>query len=214
MMRDQLSPLDRLLVGINNQLDRLHSPKQTSPVESPANQVTDKLLSAEDRQHITGLMRINHTGEVCAQALYQGQALMARTAATRTLLLDSADEEYAHLCWCADRLQQLHAKPSYLNPLFYAGSFTMGAAIATFGDKVSLGFIAATEELVGEHLQSHREQIQDTDPKSQAILTQIHTDELEHAHKARLAGGWYFPPLIKSIMRNLSIIMVRTTYHI
>lgn len=213
-MRTKYSHLDKLLININHHLDRFNVSIEHSPVVSPASNILDSKLLPAEKKHIAGLMRINHTGEVCAQALYQGQAVIARTDSTRALLLDSADEEYNHLSWCAERLQQLDAKPSYLNPLFYAGSFAMGFTVASLGDKISLGFIAATEELVGEHLASHRQEIRDTDPKSHAILTQMHTDELNHAHKARLAGGWYFPPLIKNIMRKLSIIMIKTTYHL
>jgi ubiquinone biosynthesis monooxygenase Coq7 len=213
-MRRHFSPLDRLLIGINHQLDRLHAPKPVIAADSPAHAIADVELSAAQQQHHAGLMRIDHTGEVCAQALYQGQAFTARSAATRTLLLDSAAEEYSHLCWCEQRLQQLDAKPSLLNPLFYAGSFAMGAAVGTLGDKISLGFIAATEELVGEHLQSHLQQMQDSDPKSQAVLQQMHTDELTHAHKARLAGGWYFPPFIKNVMLTLSKVMVYSSYRV
>lgn len=212
-MQRHHSLFDKLFIGINDQLDRHHLSMKPSPACSPASAIIDIKLPPDDKKKIIGLMRINHTGEVCAQALYKGQALAARSHGTRTLLLDSANEEYDHLCWCAERLQQLDAKPSHLNPLFYAGSFATGLAIATLGDKISLGFIAATEELVGEHLQSHCQQIQDKDPKSQAILTQMHTDEMSHAHKARLAGGWYFPPVIKTIMRKLSLVMVKTTYH-
>lgn len=223
-MTRHYSRFDQTLINFNKALDRisllridaisgvaLSSPTQTYPA-SPAQTVDDVSLSPTQQQHHAGLMRIDHTGEVCAQALYLGQALTARKPATRNLLLDSATEEYAHLCWCAERLQQLEAKPSLLNPLFYAGSLTLGASVGLLGDGASLGFIAATEELVGEHLQDHLRQIADQDPKSRAVLTQMHTDELSHAHKARVAGGWYFPPLVKKFMRALSKIMVITTY--
>ncbi len=213
-MDKHFSTLDQLLIRINKKLDFFRTPNKVHTADSPANKVDDVELSADQKQHHAGLMRIDHTGEVCAQALYQGQLLTARSTATRKLLLDSSFEEYSHLCWCAERLEQLEAKPSYLNPLFYAGSFTIGATIGILGDKASLGFIAATEELVGEHLQSHIQQISENDPKSKAILSQMHTDELTHAHKARLAGGWYSPPFIKNFMRQLSKVMTYTTYRI
>jgi len=159
-------------------------------------------------------MRVNHTGEVCAQALYQGQALVARSESTRAKLLDAAQEEADHLAWCEARLGELEATPSKLNPLFYAASFALGAATAMAGDKVSLGFVHATEERVASHLRAHLKALPGEDRKSQLILQQMLSDEERHGEEALSHGGQEFPRPVKDVMTLASQIMTRTTYWI
>jgi len=159
-------------------------------------------------------MRVNHTGEVCAQALYRGQALAARSDETREKLLGAALEEADHLAWCEARLTELDAEPSRLNPLFYAASFAMGAATAMAGDKVSLGFVHATEERVASHLRSHLKALPGEDRKSQLILQQMLNDEERHGAEALEHGGEEFPRPVKDVMTLASQLMTRTTYWI
>ena len=157
-------------------------------------------------------MRINHTGEVCAQALYEGQALLARSSKTRDKLLSAAKEEADHLAWCEVRLQELNAKPSRLNPIFYAASFGLGAITATAGDKVSLGFVHATEERVARHLRGHLKTLPQQDRKSRLILQQMLADEERHGSEALSNGGEEFPKRIKNVMTLASKVMTKTTY--
>ena len=171
-------------------------------------------LSTREREHAAGLMRVNHAGEVCAQALYQGQALAARSDETREKLLSAAREEADHLAWCKARLAELDAEPSRLNPLFYAASFTLGAATAVAGDKVSLGFVHATEERVASHLRAHLKALPGEDRKSQLILQQMLNDEERHGAEALKHGGEEFPRPLKDLMTLASKLMTRTTYWI
>ncbi len=181
---------------------------------SPAVGHEEPTLSAREREHAAGLMRVNHTGEVCAQALYQGQALSARSEETRAKLLGAAQEEADHLAWCEARLAELDAEPSRLNPLFYAASFALGAATAMAGDKVSLGFVHATEERVASHLRAHLSALPGEDRKSQLILQQMLNDEERHGAEALEHGGEEFPRPVKDVMTLASQLMTRTTYWI
>ena len=181
---------------------------------SPATGHEEPELSPRERAHAAGLMRVNHTGEVCAQALYQGQALVARADDTRQNLLSAAQEEADHLAWCEARLDELDAAPSRLNPLFYAASFALGAATALAGDKVSLGFVHATEERVAYHLRSHLRALPGEDRKSQLILQQMLDDEERHGEEALAHGGEEFPRPVKDVMSLASQVMTRTTYWI
>ena len=216
--RRGLSGLDHLLSRVDQQLRRFageHSGSPQNPVRpSPAHGHDEPTLSGREREHAAGLMRVNHTGEVCAQALYQGQAMMARSGDTREKLLDAAQEEADHLAWCETRLQELDAEPSKLNPLFYAASFALGAATAMVGDKVSLGFVHATEERVAKHLRDHLKALPGEDRKSQLILQQMLTDEERHGEEALEHGGEEFPRPIKDVMSLASQVMTRTTYWI
>ncbi len=159
-------------------------------------------------------MRINHTGEVCAQALYEGQALIAHKPEVRELLLDAAREETDHLAWCQTRLHELEARPSVLNPLFYAASWMLGVVTATLGDRTSLGFVEATEEQVSAHLSDHLASLPESDQRSRAIVSAMRTDETAHGEKALRAGGVSFPKFTRSIMRLVSRVMTATTYRI
>jgi ubiquinone biosynthesis monooxygenase Coq7 len=167
---------------------------------------------ASERAHIAGLMRINHTGEVCAQALYQGQATTARLPDVREAMEASAREEEDHLAWCEQRINELGGHPSRFNPIFYALSFSLGAAAGLAGDRWSLGFVAETEHQVVRHLESHLDRIPPADEQSRRIIAQMRADELKHAVTAEEAGGAQLPPPVKNAMTLMSEVMKFTTY--
>ena len=181
---------------------------------SPGVNLEEIELSEEVRRDIAGMMRVNHTGEVCAQALYDGQAFVADETETRESLTKAAQEEQDHLAWCYERLNQLSAAPSVLNPFFYLSSFAIGVVAGKFGDKLSLGFVEATEAQVVKHLEEHLDRIPEGDLKSRAILTQMVEDEARHGDHAIEMGGQEFPEFIKKGMSLLSKIMTETTYRI
>lgn len=183
---------------------------QTSPAESRESAELDE----SQRRKVAGLMRINHTGEVCAQALYQGQALTAKLTDVRGEMEKAAREEIDHLVWCEQRLKQLDSRTSLLNPLFYAASFSIGAAAGLAGDRWSLGFVAATEDQVCKHLEDHLQKIPETDTKSRAILEQMLEDEAKHGTRALEAGGTPFSSGMKALMSGISRAMTKTTYYI
>ena len=216
--RRSLTRLDYLLSRVDQRLRQFAgeaSRSIQSPARpSPATGHDEPALSAREREHAAGLMRVNHTGEVCAQALYQGQAMMARSRDTREKLLGAAQEEADHLVWCETRLQELDAEPSKLNPLFYAASYALGAATAMVGDKVSLGFVHATEERVANHLRAHLKALPGEDRKSQLILQEMLADEERHGEEALEHGGEEFPRPVKDAMSLASQVMTRTTYWI
>ncbi|MNF54429.1 2-nonaprenyl-3-methyl-6-methoxy-1,4-benzoquinol hydroxylase [compost metagenome] len=208
------SPADRLLLQADAALRTL-LPFTGQPFRaSPAEGQPDAELKAEDARHIAGLMRINHTGEVCAQALYQGQALTAKLPEVRAAMEHAADEEIDHLAWCEQRIRELGSRPSVLNPIFYGLSFGVGAVAGLISDRVSLGFVAATEDQVCQHLDEHLEQLPEEDAKSRAILEQMRTDEEQHATSAIEAGGLRFPAPVKFGMTLLSKVMTKSTYRI
>ncbi|WNF47409.1 2-polyprenyl-3-methyl-6-methoxy-1,4-benzoquinone monooxygenase [Pseudomonas sp. SG20056] len=208
------SPVDRLLLQADAALRTLlpFSGQPTRP--SPAIVQPEAELDERQAQHVAGLMRINHTGEVCAQALYQGQALTAKLPQVREAMEHAADEEIDHLAWCEQRIRQLGSQPSILNPLFYGLSFGVGAAAGLISDKVSLGFVAATEDQVVKHLDEHLQQIPLEDQKSRAILEQMRVDEEQHACNALDAGGLRFPAPVKFGMSLLAKVMTSTTYRV
>ena len=204
---------DAFILHVDNALRTLTGQKPAVR-PSPAQESPHADLSQEEARHAAGLMRINHTGEICAQALYEGQALTARDAQTRSHLLDAAQEEADHLAWCEERLEELDARPSVLNPAFYAASFAMGAATGLIGDRVSLGFVEATEHQVSEHLEDHLERLPEQDARSRAIVEVMREEEERHGADALLAGGVEFPLPIKQAMRLLSRVMTETTYRV
>jgi len=157
-------------------------------------------------------MRVNHAGEIAAQGLYHGQALVARTPATRELLEKSARQETDHLAWCEQRLRELDSRPSFLNPLWYAGSFAIGALAAAVNDRTSLSFVAETERQVESHLTDHLARLPDADIASRAILEQMRRDEIEHGRVATEAGGDVLPAPIRTLMRGTSRIMTTASY--
>jgi len=208
-----LSPLDRLLIGCERALEAIAgSPQPQRP--SPAAGIAEAELDDTERNHAAGLMRINHTGEVCAQALYFGQAALARDADNRQHLLHAAVEETDHLAWCAQRLQQLDSRPSLLNPLWYAGSYAIGAAAAMAGDPVSLGFVVETERQVEAHLAEHLEKLPTQDGRSRAVLMQMQLDEIRHAEAARRRGGIDLPFPLPQLMHFSSLVMKTVAYRV
>lgn len=212
--RRNLSFIDKLIVNGDQALRTLIPTAATASRPNPADDKSadEKPLSTDESNHIAGLMRINHTGEVCAQALYQGQALTAKLPTVKKEMEQAAQEEIDHLVWCEERLSQLGSKTSILNPLFYAASFSVGALAGLAGDKWSLGFVAATEDQVCEHLEHHLKEIPENDSQSRAILEQMLIDEKAHGTKALEAGGQVFPQQVKKFMSGLSKIMTKTTY--
>ena len=171
-------------------------------------------LSEAEKRDSAALMRVNHAGEIAAQALYHGQALVARSAATRALLLKAAHEESDHLAWCETRLKELDSRPSLLNPLWYAGSFAIGAAAALLGDRMSLGFVVETERQVEGHLDEHLARLPQDDTRSRAILQTMRTDEIAHGVSAKAAGGAELPSPVRFLMRNTARLMTSTAYWI
>ena len=205
---------DRCLVQFDQALRSCVPGSSNARRISPAAATEESNLNPTDRQHAAGLMRINHTGEVCAQALYQGQAATAKLNDVRQSMEAAAAEEIDHLAWCEERLEQLDSRPSILNPLWYALSYGVGAAAGLAGDKWSLGFVAETEDQVCEHLGEHLEQLPENDNKSRAILKTMIADEKHHEESAREAGGADLPAPIKQAMTVMSEVMKKTTYHI
>ena len=208
------SPADRLLLQADAALHTL-LPFSGQPYRpSPAVTEPEAELDADDARHVAGLMRINHTGEVCAQALYQGQALTAKLPEVRQAMEKAAEEEIDHLAWCEQRIRELGSRPSLLNPLFYGMSFGIGALAGLISDRVSLGFVAATEQQVCKHLDEHLAQLPAEDRKSRAILEQMREDEQQHAENALEAGGLRFPAPVRFGMTLLSKVMTKSTYRI
>ncbi len=209
----RLSLLDRFITEADSVLRTVsgaggHSAGRTSPADGHS----DTELSEEERKHVAGLMRVNHTGEVCAQALYQGQALTARLPTVKDEMEQAAAEEIDHLVWCEERLGELGSHTSRLNPVWYGLSFALGAVAGAVGDEVSLGFVAATEERVCNHLREHLKQLPAEDHKSQLILQQMLEDEERHGHNALEAGGTDFPEPVKDAMSAVSQLMTRSSY--
>jgi len=214
MRERRLSMLDRLIGEADSVLRTLGNRGHQAERPSPAEGHSEGELDSEQRKHIAGLMRVNHTGEVCAQALYQGQALTARLPQVREEMQQSAQEEIDHLLWCEERLDQLDSHTSVLNPAWYGLSFALGAAAGAIGDKWSLGFVAATEERVCNHLRDHLQSLPEEDRKSQLILQQMLEDEQHHGEKAMEAGGADLPRPLKDAMTAVSQVMTKSSYRI
>ncbi|QMT58679.1 2-polyprenyl-3-methyl-6-methoxy-1,4-benzoquinone monooxygenase [Legionella sp. PC997] len=210
-----MSILETLIAEVDNALRTLFPPAQrinTRP--SPAESFTDIDLSIKEKKHVAGLMRVNHAGEVCAQALYQGQALTAHLTHIKKQMSDAAAEEIDHLAWCEVRLAELGSKPSILNPFWYAGSILLGAFAGFAGDKVSLGFVAETERQVSDHLRCHLQKLPPKDKKSHAILVKMKEDEERHAASALNAGAIELPYMVKQLMRVVSKLMTKSSYYV
>ena len=213
VMQDrQLSPLDRLLAGANNALRTIAAPTGRAARKSPAVGIAETDLTDREKSHAAGLMRVNHAGEVAAQGLYQGHAAVARDPDVGEQMQHAADEEFDHLAWCEQRLTELNSVPSRLSPLWYAGSFAIGAASGVLGDRWSLGFIAETEKQVCEHLESHLDKLPDDDAKSRAIVSQMRDEEREHGDNAIDAGAAQLPEPIQRLMQLTAKVMTRTAY--
>jgi ubiquinone biosynthesis monooxygenase Coq7 len=187
---------------------------RSQPDPDPSSSGAAPVLTDADRREAAALMRVNHAGEIAAQALYHGQALASRSECTRDLLLRAANEEADHLAWCATRLQELGSRPSLLNPLWYCGSFALGALAATAGDKMSLGFVVETERQVEGHLDEHLARLPAGDTRSRAILQTMRTDEIVHGQAAKAAGAAELPLPVRTLMRHAARIMTTAAYWI
>jgi ubiquinone biosynthesis monooxygenase Coq7 len=202
--------LDALIIPLDRALRTLFAPASSvRPV--PGEQLDQPELEADARAESAALMRVNHTGEICAQALYEGQMLVARDARVRDLLQRAAREETEHLAWTEGRLTELGARKSVLNPVFYAGSFALGAGAGLLGDRWSLGFLVETERQVEQHLDAHLQRLPAPDLKSRAIVEQMRTDETGHALAAQREGGAELPLPVRIAMRFASRIMTGTS---
>lgn len=214
-MKDRhLSSLDRLIGRLDEALHTVLGPASKPARASPAARVNETELPASARELSGRLMRVNHVGEICAQALYQGQAATARLAEVRGKMEQAAHEENDHLAWTEQRIHELDSHTSYLNPLWYAGSFVIGAVAGVTGDKWSLGFVAETEKQVVRHLETHLQRLPSEDRKSRAILEQMRVDESRHATAALESGGANLPEPVRRLMRYASKIMTGTAYWI
>jgi 3-demethoxyubiquinol 3-hydroxylase len=206
------TPVDRLLMRLHQALSGVAPPAGDDARPNPAAGLEDPVLDAEARRHAAGLMRVNHAGEVAAQALYQGHALVARSPEIREHMLQAAAEERSHLAWCEDRLRELDSHPSRLDPLWYAGSFAIGTIAGLAGDRWSLGFVEETEKQVAEHLSGHLEKLPEDDARSRAIVEAMRADEERHGAEAVAAGAHPLPRPVRELMRAVARVMTRSAY--
>ena len=205
--------LDKLITVFDNSLRTiLAAPQASRP--NPAKKAEEAALSETEKRDVVGLMRVNHVGEVCAQALYQGQALTAKNPVVRAELEQAARDENDHLAWCESRINELGGRKSVLNPFWYSASFVMGAVAGALGDKWNLGFLAETEQQVEAHLDEHLDQLPEQDQKSRAIVQQMKEDESRHAQTAIAHGGVPLPLPVKAAMKLASRVMKRTAYYL
>jgi ubiquinone biosynthesis monooxygenase Coq7 len=207
------TPLDRLLIDAQNALGTVFGSPHAERA-NPGNDEAELVLDDAERRHAAGLMRINHVGEVCAQALYVGQAAVARDPITTADLLAAAAEETDHLAWCAERLRELDSRPSLLNPVWYAGSYAIGLAAGLRGDGWNLGFVVETERQVEAHLDEHLQTLPAADARSRAILETMKADEARHADHAEAQGARKLPPPIPTFMAMASNLMKAIAYRI
>ncbi|MGH8494680.1 MAG: 2-polyprenyl-3-methyl-6-methoxy-1,4-benzoquinone monooxygenase [Gammaproteobacteria bacterium] len=212
MLPRRQSLVDRLIIGVDRALKSYLGGAPAPGRPNPAAALESDRLAARERRHAAGLMRVNHAGEVAAQALYRGQAVAAGRRAVREAMDRSAAEEGDHLAWCEQRLTELGGRTSLLNPLWYAGSFAIGALAGLTGDRWSLGFVAETERQVVAHLQDHLGRLPDSDARSRAIVRQMQRDEANHGHRATRAGGAVLPAPVRAAMRLSSKLMTRSSY--
>jgi len=212
----RLSPLDRLLSLAGRALaDATTTPVATRPVPGPAPRAAPDAgppMDEASRRHVAGLMRVNHVGEVCAQALYEGHALTVRDDRLSSFFMAAAEEERDHLAWTRQRLRELSAPPSVLIPVWYLGSLSLGSLAGLAGGRWALGFMAETERQVEAHLQSHLERLPESDSRSRAIIEQMKKDETRHGEEALLQGGARIPKPIAGLMRFTSRIMTTVAY--
>lgn len=209
----QQSFIDKLITVLDNGAKTVLTPAVASR-PSPAEALPEGELSAAQKAEVVRLMRVNHCGEICAQALYTGQSLFTRDDTIAEHLKEAAAEEIDHLAWTALRLRELGGKQSYLNPLWYGGAFTIGAVAGLVSDKVSLGFVAETEKQVSKHLKSHLDKLPDADRKSRAVVEQMNIDEQQHAANAVELGGVELPDPAKKLMRCFGKVMTKISYHL
>ena len=205
-------PLDSVIAAADRALRAVFAPAQATRAVPGSGAAPHQPLPEPERRESAALMRVNHAGELAAQALYHGQALVARSEATRAMLLSAARSESDHLAWCETRLKELAARPSLLNPLWYAGSFAIGAAAGLMGDRRSLGFVAETERQVEGHLDEHLGRLPASDARSRAILETMRAEEIAHGATATAAGGRSLPAPLPALMRHTARVMTRTSY--
>jgi ubiquinone biosynthesis monooxygenase Coq7 len=207
-------PIDGFII----EFDRaLRSIVGATPMRRPvpdSSAMSETELSAEEKKHAAGLMRVNHVGEVCAQALYQSQKLHAKSDDLKNKLEHAAIEEEDHLAWCERRLEELDSRPSLLNPVWYAGSFVLGSIAGLAGDKISLGFVAETEKQVEHHLDEHLKELPSNDHRSRAIVAQMRADEISHGQMAIQEGGVELPSVVQSVMKTMAKVMTVTAYRV
>ena len=208
-----INPLDQLIVGLDKAM-RVIGGVASASRPTPAAHAEDGQLDVAEQRHSAGLMRVNHVGEVCAQALYNSQARFARSDALRAQFAQAGREEEDHLAWTAERLRELGSQPSLLNPLWYAGAYVMGSVAARLGDARSLGFVVETERQVEHHLAGHLETLPAQDAKSRAIVEQMRLDEVEHGKKAQELGALAAPAPVRSAMSAVAKVMTTTAYYL
>lgn len=209
-----LSKIDQFLLGVDKALRAVvpHSNPSTRPLPVSSDEIPE--LTITEARHVAGLMRINHTGEVCAQGLYHGQALAAKDHGVKQAMQHSAEEEVDHLVWCETRLSELGSHASLFTPLWYGMSFSLGAVAGAISNEFSLGFVAETEAQVSEHLQDHIQQLPEHDKRSKEILAQMDIEELHHRELALASGGAALSPPVRKTMRWMANRMKATAYHL
>ncbi len=213
-MTRSYTPIDRLIISIDGALRMATGHAAEAQRESPATAIPEVMMDEKNRKHAAGLMRINHAGEICAQALYAGQAATARNPDVQADMQQAANEEIDHLGWCRDRLDELDAKPSRLDPLWYAGSFAIGAIAGLAGDGWSLGFLKETENQVEAHLEGHIDKLPPEDARSRAILDQMKIDEAKHAQMAEDLGAYELPEPVRGLMKLTASAMKAVAYRV
>jgi 3-demethoxyubiquinol 3-hydroxylase len=210
-----MRPIDRLLTEFDAAVRTVLTPKaRECERANPAESLPKAALTPSEKKHVAGLMRVNHAGEVCAQALYRGQALTAKLDTVRDQMREAAEEEIDHLAWCEARLEELGSHPSVFNAFWYAGSWCLGALAGLIGDQWSLGFVAETERQVTAHLERHLANLPASDKRSEAILSQMKMDEIAHAELAVDAGAANLPFLIQRLMYIVSNVLTKSSYHL
>jgi len=210
----KLTPLDRIIAGVDYALRTVNSEPTRAARPNPAASLDEAEMTEQEKAHAAGLMRVNHAGEIAAQGLYQGHAAVARDASVQAQMEHAADEELDHLAWCEQRLAELDSGPSVLRPLWYAGSFAIGAASGVLGDKWSLGFIEETERQVSEHLSGHLDGLPKNDSKSRAIVSQMRDEEEVHGENAKLAGAAPLPLPVRELMKGVARVMKSAAYRL
>lgn len=211
-MKREYNIFDKLCLGFDQAIRSMTNNAHTTGASYPAKGVAEASLSEQERKHAAALMRINHAGEVCAQALYHGQGVVSNSLEVQEKLQHAAIEEGDHLAWCKQRLDELGSHPSYLTPLWYMGSFCIGIAAGVIGDDWSLGFLAETERQVIKHLAGHQESLPEQDQRSQAILQKMEADEARHRDDAVILGAKELPAPVKKVMGLTSKVMVKIAY--
>lgn len=204
---------DRLIIEFDKALRAVFATARSRRAV-PGEEWPEGDLSPAERQHVVGLMRVNHCGEICAQALYQGQALSAGDRSVREALQEAADEETEHLAWTEQRIGELGGRKSFLNPLWYAGAFSIGAVAGRLGNRWNLGFLAETERQVEMHLDAHLDRLPVQDGRSRAVLEQMKADEVRHAQTAVHLGAAELPGPVKRVMKLAARVMTRTAYYV